>query len=81
LLQDIQDQNVLFSIADTSYDSQYIYEIAGTCDIFAVNPMNPCNSEQIKNTHRRVVSDFLQTALLVWTKSLSIACSASFYDS
>ena len=47
LLQDIKDQHVLFSVAD-AYDSQHIYEIAGTCDIFPVNPINPRNGEQIK---------------------------------
>ncbi|MGR5970745.1 transposase [Bacillus paranthracis] len=61
LLQDIQSQNVLFSIADAAYDSQRIYEIAKTCDIFAVNPINPRNVEQSKNTHRRVLSHFAQT--------------------
>ncbi|MDA2163871.1 transposase [Bacillus cereus group sp. Bc252] len=61
LLQDIQSQNVLFSIADAAYDSQRIYEIAKTCDIFAVNPINPRNVEQNKNTHRRVLSHFAQT--------------------
>ncbi|MGR5965597.1 transposase [Bacillus cereus] len=61
LLQDIQDQNVLFSIADAAYDSQHIYEIARTCNIFAMNPINPRNGEQLKSTHRRVLSQFAQT--------------------
>ncbi len=41
LLRDIQNQNVLFSVADAAYDNQYIYEIAGACNIFARNPINP----------------------------------------
>ncbi|MEC2394916.1 DDE transposase [Bacillus thuringiensis serovar shandongiensis] len=61
LLRDIQDQNVLFSVADAAYDSQHIYEIARTCDIFAMNPINPRNGEQIKSTHRRVLFHFAQT--------------------
>ncbi|QWH75490.1 transposase (plasmid) [Bacillus mycoides] len=61
LLRDIQEQNVLFSVADAAYDSQHIYEIARTCNIFAMNPINPRNGEQIKNTHRRVLSHFTQT--------------------
>ncbi|MBG9496694.1 hypothetical protein ABE47_18390 [Bacillus thuringiensis] len=61
LLRDIPNQNVLFSVADAAYDSQHIHEIAGACDIFAVNPINPRNSGPIKNTHRRVVSHFVQT--------------------
>ncbi|MBG9829752.1 hypothetical protein BTI679_12200 [Bacillus wiedmannii] len=61
LLRDIQNRNVLFSVADTAYDSQHIYEIAGTCDIFAVNPINPRNGQRIKSTHRRVLSYFAQT--------------------
>lgn len=61
LLRDIQDRNVLFSVADAAYDSQHIYEIARTCDIFAMNPINPRNGEQIKSTHRRVLSHFVQT--------------------
>ncbi|MGR5965279.1 transposase [Bacillus cereus] len=61
LLQDIQDQNVLFSIADAAYDSQHIYEIARTCNIFAMNPINPRNGEQLKSTHRRVLFQFAQT--------------------
>ncbi|OUB35431.1 hypothetical protein BK708_04785 [Bacillus thuringiensis serovar yunnanensis] len=28
LLRDIEDRNVLFSVADAAYDSQHIYEIA-----------------------------------------------------
>lgn len=61
LLRDIQNQNVLFSIADAAYDSQHIYEIAETCNIFAVSPINPRSVEQIKSTHRRVLSDFVHT--------------------
>ncbi|OTW90200.1 ISNCY family transposase, partial [Bacillus thuringiensis serovar cameroun] len=61
LLQDIEDQHVLFSIADAAYDSQHIYKIAGTCDIFPVNPINSRNSEQIKSSHRRVLSLFVTT--------------------
>lgn len=61
LLQDIQDRNVLFSVADAAYDSQHIYEVARTRDIFAINPINPRNGEKIKNTHRRVLSHFIQT--------------------
>ena len=61
LLQDIKDQNVLFSVADAAYDSQRIYEIARTCNIFAMNPINPRNGEQNKSTHRRVLSHFIQT--------------------
>ncbi|HDR6319097.1 TPA: transposase [Bacillus thuringiensis] len=61
LLRDIQNRNVLFSVADAAYDSQHIYEIARTCDIFAMNPINPRNGEQIKSTHRRVLSHFVQT--------------------
>ncbi|KIU73030.1 hypothetical protein C797_20180 [Bacillus thuringiensis Sbt003] len=61
LLRDIQNQNVLFSVADAAYDSQHMHEIAGACDIFAINPINPRNSGPIKSTHRRVVSHFLQT--------------------
>ncbi|EOP79329.1 hypothetical protein IGM_06308 [Bacillus cereus HuB4-4] len=61
LLRDIQDQKVLFSVADAAYDSQHIYEIARTCDIFAMNPINPRNGEQTKSTHRRVLFHFAQT--------------------
>lgn len=61
LLQDIEDQHVLFSIADAAYDSQHIYKIAGMCDIFPVNPINPRNGEQIKSSHRRVLSHFVTT--------------------
>ncbi|MEK4614487.1 transposase [Bacillus sp. FSL K6-0067] len=61
LLQDIEDQHVLFSIADAAYDSQSIYKIAGTCDIFPVNPINSRNGEQIKSSHRRVLSNFVTT--------------------
>ncbi|EJP81926.1 ISNCY-like element ISBth165 family transposase [Bacillus thuringiensis] len=61
LLRDIQDRNVLFSVADAAYDSQHIYEIARISNIFAVNPINPRNGEQIKSTHRRVLSHFVQT--------------------
>ncbi|WP_242069010.1 transposase, partial [Bacillus thuringiensis] len=41
LLRNIQNQNVLFSVADAAYDSQHMHKIAGACDIFAVNPINP----------------------------------------
>ena len=61
LLQDIEDQHVLFSIADAAYDSQHIYKIADMCDIFPVNPINPRNGEQIKSSHRRVLSHFVTT--------------------
>ncbi|MBJ8026140.1 transposase, partial [Bacillus cereus] len=61
LLRDIQNQNVLFSVADAAYDSQHIYEISGACGIFAMNPINPRSGEQIKSTHRRVLSHFVQT--------------------
>jgi IS5 family transposase len=61
LLQDIEDQHVLFSIADAAYDSQSIYNIAGTCDIFPVNPINSRNGEQMKSSHRRVLSHFVTT--------------------
>ncbi|UIJ70080.1 transposase (plasmid) [Bacillus cereus] len=61
LLRDIQDRNALFSVADAAYGSQHIYEIARTCDIFAMNPINPRNGEQIKSTHHRVLSHFVQT--------------------
>lgn len=61
LLKDIQDRNVLFSIADAAYNSQHIYKIAETCDIFPVNPINLRNGEQIKSTYRRVLSHFVQT--------------------
>ncbi len=63
LLQDIKDQTVLSSVADTAYDSQRIYEIARRCNIFAMNPINPRNGEQNKSTHRRVLSHFTQTIL------------------
>jgi len=58
LLQDIQNQNVLFSVADSAYDSQHLYKIARMCNIFA---MHPKNGEQIKSTHRRVLLYFVQT--------------------
>ncbi|OUB38282.1 IS5 family transposase [Bacillus thuringiensis serovar yunnanensis] len=61
LLRDIQGRNLLFSIANAAYNSQHIYEIARTYDIFTVNPINPRNGKQIKNTHRRVFSHFAQT--------------------
>lgn len=60
LLQDMQDQNVLFSVADAAYDSQHIYEIARVCNIFAINPRN---GEQNKSTYRRILSQFIQTIL------------------
>ncbi|HFJ9465847.1 transposase [Bacillus sp. FSL L8-0199] len=59
LLRDIQNQHVLFSIADAAYDSQRIYEIARTCNIFDMNPINPINGEQNKSTHRRILSHFI----------------------
>ena len=31
------------------------------CDIFPVNPINPRNGEQIKSSHRRVLSHFVTT--------------------
>ncbi|WP_258009820.1 transposase [Bacillus thuringiensis] len=34
LLRDIQDQKVLFSVADAAYDSQHIYKITRTYDIW-----------------------------------------------
>lgn len=52
---------MLFFVADAAYDSQYIYEIARICNIFNINPINPRNGEQIKSTHRRVLSHFVQT--------------------
>lgn len=61
LLQDIEDQHVLFSITDAAYDSQHIYTIAGTCDIFPVNSINPRNGQQITSSHRRVLSHFVTT--------------------
>lgn len=61
LLQDIGDQHVLFSITDAVYDSQHIYTIVGTYDIFPVNPINSRNSEQIKSSHRHVLSFFVTT--------------------
>lgn len=60
-LRNIQDQNVLFFAADAAYDSQYIYEIARTCDIFDMNPVNPQNSGKFKGIHRRVWFHFAQT--------------------
>ncbi|NMW16684.1 hypothetical protein A6E22_27275 [Bacillus cereus] len=61
LLRDIQNRNVFFSVADAAYDSQHIYKIAGTCDIFVVKTIPPRNGQQIKSTHRRVLSYFAQT--------------------
>jgi IS5 family transposase len=61
LLQDIEDQHVLFSIADPLMIITYIYKIADMCDIFPVNPINPRNGEQIKSSHRRVLSHFVTT--------------------
>jgi len=63
LLQDIKDQNVLFSVADAAYDSQHIYESAKKCNTFAMNPINPRNGDQNKGTYRRVLSHFIQTIL------------------
>ena len=50
-----------FPLQIFAYDSQHIYEIAGTCDIFPVNPINPRNGEQIKSSHRRVLLHFVNT--------------------
>lgn len=61
LLQDIQDQHVLLSVADATYDSQHIYEMAQISNMFVMSPSNPRNGEQIKNAHRRVLSHFIQT--------------------
>lgn len=36
-------------------------EFFSALDICAVNPLNPCNGEQIKSTHRRILSHFIQT--------------------
>lgn len=36
-------------------------KLAGTCDIFPVNPIPPRNGEQIKSSHRRVLSHFVTT--------------------
>lgn len=49
---------MLFSVADATYDSQHIYEMARSCNIFAINPINLRNGEQIKNTH--LLSHFTQ---------------------
>ncbi|OUB29376.1 hypothetical protein BK708_11885 [Bacillus thuringiensis serovar yunnanensis] len=48
LFRDIKDRNVLFSVADATYDSQHIYEIAQTYDIFIVNPNNPRDGERFE---------------------------------
>ncbi|MFZ7807486.1 transposase [Bacillus thuringiensis] len=61
LLQDIEDQHVLFSVADAAYDSHHIYKIADTCNIFPINSINPRNGQQIKSSHRRVLSYFVNT--------------------
>ena len=61
LLQDIEDQHVLFSVADAAYDSHHIYKIADTCNIFPINSINPRNGQQIKSSHRRVLSHFVNT--------------------
>ncbi|AVD54500.1 hypothetical protein CKF96_02950, partial (plasmid) [Priestia filamentosa] len=65
LLQHVRDRNVLFSIADAAYDSQHIYEAARggvrAYNIFPVNPPNPRKGKQTKSSHRRVLSNFLQT--------------------
>ncbi len=42
---------MLFSVADATYDSQHIYEMARACNIFAINPINLLNVEQIKSTY------------------------------
>ena len=62
------DQNqsilqILFAYVNslTIADGQRIYEMVRICNIFAINPINPRNSEQIKSTHRRVLSRFVQT--------------------
>ena len=44
LLQDIEDQHVLFSIADV----YYIYKIADMCDIFPVNPLTHEMANKLK---------------------------------
>ncbi|PEM46671.1 hypothetical protein CN636_06410 [Bacillus toyonensis] len=38
-----------------------MYKIVETYNIFAVNPIHPRSGEQIKSTHRRVLSDFVYT--------------------
>lgn len=60
LFQYIQDRNVLFSVADATYDSQHIYGVSQTYNIVAVNPTHPRNVEQIKSTQPRVLSLFTQ---------------------
>ena len=57
-------KGVVLSYAFTTanvHDSKYIYEIAGTFDIFAVHPINPCNGEQKKSSHRRTLPHFAHT--------------------
>ncbi|OUB20137.1 IS5 family transposase [Bacillus thuringiensis serovar yunnanensis] len=61
LLRDIQNRNVLFSVANAAYNSQHIYEMARISNIFAVSHINPRNGEQIKNAYHRVLSHFIQT--------------------
>lgn len=61
LPRNIEVQNVLFSITDTPYNSQYIYKITQIYNIFSMNPINPRDGEQIKHTHRRGLFHFLQT--------------------
>lgn len=63
LLQGIKNQHMLFSVADAVYDSQLIYKIAGTCDIFLINPINQRNDEQIKSSHLRWFSHFVNTTV------------------
>lgn len=63
LLQGIKNQHMLFSVADAVYDSQLIYKIAGTCDIFLINPINQRNGEQIKSSHLRWFSHFVNTTV------------------
>ena len=47
LLQDIEDQHVLFSM-QTRYDSQHIYKIADMCDIFPVIPLTHEMANKLK---------------------------------
>lgn len=61
LFQDIEDQHVLFSIADAVYDSQHPYHNADMCDIFLVNLINLRHGQQIKSSNRRVLSYLITT--------------------
>lgn len=58
LLLDRYGQNMLFSVADNAYDSQYIYKIATTYNSFPVNPINSRNGKQIKSSHSHVFITF-----------------------